>query len=140
MLISLALTPFKLAVEDLNMHSVNVSWSQESSALTTLSSQFNLTISHGSQSRIIPLNDPHYHFSPSKNASPCDVYNFSVTATYDIVGATYTGDGCSVPSPVLSMMLPSLPDVSNLESSLNYSLVMESSGGVMLRVIFMVSC
>ena len=53
-------------------------------------------------------------------ALPCEVYNFSVTATP--VGATYTGDGCSVPSPVLSRMLPSLPDAEKLNDSLEYSL------------------
>ena len=62
-------------------------------------------------------------FNAPKDALPCEVYNFSVTATY--VGATYTGAGCSVPSPVLSTMLPSLPDIKKIESSLNYAVALE---------------
>ena len=70
---------------------------------------------------------------------PCEVYNFSVTATY--VGATYTGAGCSVPSPAFSRMLPSLPDISQLESTLKYSISSDhDSEGVTLNVSFMVSC
>ena len=61
-----------------------------------------------------------FPFTAPPNAPPCEVYNFSVTATP--VGATYTGDGCSVPSPVLSRMLPSLPDIMQLESAINCSL------------------
>ena len=59
-----------------------------------------------------------------EGAPPCEVYNFSVTATY--VGVTYTGAGCSVPGPVISTMLPSLPNLERLEFSLMYSLVHES--------------
>ena len=72
-----------------------------------------------------------------KDASPCEVYNFSVTATYP--GATYTGTGCSVPSPVFTTMLPSLPNITRLESSVKYSLKKNLSGRVVLRVTFMVS-
>ena len=68
---------------------------------------------------------------------PCEIYNFSVAATY--IGATYTGAGCSVPSPVINRMLPSLPDISRLESTLKYS-VSADSQGVTLTVSFMVSC
>ena len=81
-----------------------------------------------------------YVFTAPEGAQPCDVYNFSVTTNYDVVGAKYTGAGCSVPSPVLSMMLPSLPDISSLESSLQYSLQKESDGGITMRITFMVSC
>ena len=64
-----------------------------------------------------------FTFTAPKDAPPCEVYNFSVTATY--VGATYTGAGCSVPSPVLSTMLPSLPDIKKIESSLSYTVALE---------------
>ena len=83
------------------------------------------------------LQEPYHVFTAPEGAPPCEVYNFSVTATY--VGATYTGAGCSVPSPVLSRMLPSLPDIHRLELSLNYSLTKQSDGGVTLRVYFPVS-
>ena len=84
------------------------------------------------------LHDPYSLFTAPEGAQPCEVYNFSVAAAY--VGATYIGDGCSVPSPVYSRMLPSLPNISRLESSLNYSLEKNSSEGVALRVTFVVSC
>ena len=58
-------------------------------------------------------------FTAPGDAPPCEVYNFSVTATP--VGATYTGDDCSVPSPVLSRMLPSLPDRDELYKLLEYT-------------------
>ena len=64
-----------------------------------------------------------FMFTAPEDAPPCEVYNFSVTATY--VGATYTGAGCSVPSPVLSTMLPSLPDIKKIESSLSYAVALE---------------
>ena len=95
---------------------------------------YSLSIVYGSSHDVVPVNDTHYSFRAPDNAPPCQVYNFSVTATP--VGATYTGDGCSVPSPVLSRMLPSLPDIILLESSLNHMLQMRS--GFLVKVFFMV--
>ena len=89
---------------------------------------FLLTIGHGSTSDTMSLNESYYYFTAPEGAPPCEVYNFSVTATS--VGATYTGAGCSVPSPVLSTMLPSLPNISRLESSLNYVLQKQSTAFV----------
>ena len=63
------------------------------------------------------------------------MYNFSVTATY--VGANYTGDGCSEPSPVISRMLPSLPVIKGELSSLNLT-VKKSSGELTVSVDFKV--
>ena len=123
----------------MGVHSINVSWSQmlPVAAASNVMQTFSLTISHGSHTKTISLNESYYHFTAPKGAPPCEVYNFSVTATY--VGATYTGAGCSVPSPVLSRMLPSLPNISGLESSLNFSLTRQSDGRVTLRVYFLVS-
>ena len=86
----------------------------------------------------LQLNESHYVFSSQSSPSSCEVYNFSVTATP--LGATYTGDGCSVLSPVLSRMLPSLPDVTTLESTIIYSLRYESDStdGFVLTVHFKV--
>ena len=97
---------------------------------------FLLTISHGSSSDNVSLNDSYYHFTAPEGAPPCEVYNFSVTATY--VGATYTGVGCSVPSNAIEMMLPSLPNIARLESSLTYSLV-QNSKQFILNISFVVS-
>ena len=116
--------------------SVNISWTSTSHYQdVTQPNQLTVT-SASTQELLIPLHDSHYQFTAPDNAPPCEVYNFSVTATP--VGATYTGDGCSVPSPVLSRMLPSLPDISDLESSMNYSLMKDSSG-VILFTSFQVS-
>ena len=114
----------------------NISWSPN-----PFSSNNNYTVSVTSSSmkpRSYEVQTPSFKFIAPNYAPPCEVYNFSVTATP--VGATYTGDGCSVPSPVLSRMLPSLPDISDLESSLNYSIVKQrSEGGVQLNIHFSVS-
>ena len=101
------------AVDDKQL--INISWSLDSRRFLSLftiqdvSQIYLLTISHGSSSRVFSLRDTYFNFTAPEGAPPCEVYNFSVTATY--VGATYTGAGCSVPSPVLSRMLPSLPDI-----------------------------
>ena len=76
-----------------------------------------------------------YEFYGPEDANYCEVFNFSVTATY--VGATYTGAGCSVHSPVLSRMLPSIPDISRMQSSQEAS-VEKQSGEVVLSVYFQV--
>ena len=111
---------------------------QPVAATSNVMQTFFLTISHGSHTETIFLNESYYLFTAPESVPPCEVYNFSVTATY--VGATYTGAGCSVPSPVLSRMLPSLPDIYVLESSLNYSLIKQQDRGVFLHTSFLVSC
>ena len=133
-------TPFILKVMDTDVNGVNISWSQESrsEAVSDAVQTFSLTVSHGSSSQVISLNDSFYYFTAPEDAPPCEVYNFSVTATY--VGATYTGAGCSVPSPVLSKLLPAtLPDIDNLESSLTYFLTKQSNEGITLSTSFKVS-
>ena len=106
---------------------INLTWSNEElvsvPSVVDVMHAFTLNISHGSSSQIISVNASYYHFTAPEGAPPCEVYNFSFTATY--VGATYTGAGCSVPSPVISTMLPSLPNISQLESSIHYSLMKE---------------
>ena len=134
--ISLEPSPFILKVSEMDIHSINVSWSQTSLVTgSNMLQTYLLMISHGSQSHVIVhLNNPHYMFTaPEEGAPPCAVYNFSVTATY--VGATYTGAGCSVPSPVLSRMLPSLPDIRRLECSLHFYSE-KLLAGVALSIIF----
>ena len=113
--------------------SVNLTWDLSLGGAAQI---FWLIISHGSSSDDVSLNESHYHFTAPEGAPPCEVYNFSVTATY--VGATYTGAGCSVPSRVFSTMLPSLPSIDRLESSLNFVLS-KKSGGLSLLVSFEVS-
>ena len=115
-----------------------LSWSaaNTSSQTPNESLTYSLTVtSTNTQHQFFQTQESHYIFTAPEDAPPCEVYNFSVTATY--VGATYTGDGCSVPSQVLSRMLPSLPDISRPESSQNFSL-QKQSGGVTLSVYFQV--
>ena len=124
---------------------INVSWNPlsppSSLMIVDFNSSYTLTvISSNTQSQILQLHQPYHVFIAPEGASPCEVYNFSVTATYDIAGASYTGAGCSVPSSVLSKMLPSLPDISRLESSIEYSLEKDSDKGITLNVSFTVSC
>ena len=96
-------------------------------------SNFMLTIPHGQHTRHIELTSFHFVFSAPEGAPPCEVYNFSVTATY--VGATYTGAGCSEPSPVISRMLPSLPNISRMEASIRHTLI-KRNGRLMLNIYF----
>ena len=119
--------------------SINISWSQVPpvAAAANVMQRFSLMVSHGSHTETISLSESYYHFTAPEGAPPCEVYNFFVTATY--VGATYTGADCSVPSPVLSKVLPSLPDIDVLESSLNYSLIKKSDREVFLQTSFLVS-
>ena len=127
--------PLTLEVEGMNENSINMSWRQKtvpSGAVQT----FSLTISSGSSRQVHSLNEPYFHFTAPEDAPPCEVYNFSVIGTY--FGATYTGADCSVPSRVLSQVVPSLPNVSNLESSLQYSLA-KQSGELNFKVSFKVS-
>ncbi len=109
---------------------INLSWSRESQGLDDAELRFSLRVSHGSK---VSLNVSHYHFTAPEGVPPCEVYNFSVTATY--VGATYTGAGCGVSSPVISTTLPSPPSIDQLESSLNLVLN-KTSGGLSLHVSF----
>ena len=110
---------------DAGVNMIRLEWRQESLVPDSMQT-FSLTVSHGSSSQdTLGLIESTYHFTASESAPPCEVYNFSVTATY--VGATYTGAGCSVPSPVLSTMLPSLPNISQLESSLDFVLEKRST-------------
>lgn len=97
----------------------------------------NLTVVNTiNQQWMFQLQHPYHIFIAPENASPCEIYTFKVSYTY--VGATYTGDGCSVQSPVLSTMLPSLPQISRMQSSQNYSLE-KLTGELILTVYFQVS-
>ena len=121
------------------VNSINLTWSDQELVPVPLVADimmrvFKLTISHGPSSEIISVSDSSYCYTAPKGAPPCEVYNFSVTATY--VGAMYTGTGCNKPSPVLSRMLPSLPSINRMESSINYSL--KKDGKIFLSLSFKV--
>ena len=112
--------PFPLMIEDINQI-------------------YTLTVtSSNTHPQTLQLLQPFYAFSAPEGAPPCEVYNFSVTTTY--IGATYTGAGCSVPSSVLSRMLPSLPDISRLKFSVEYPLEKHLDNIIALNISFTVSC
>jgi hypothetical protein len=111
---------------------ITLKWSVAPDAMQS----FSLTVSNESSSKYIisGLNESYYNFTAPEGGPPCEVYNFSVTATY--VDDIYTGAGCRVPSPVLTRMLPSLPDICQLESSLEFVL----STDFIVEVSFKVCC
>ena len=112
---------------------INVTWSQVEVNVEQI---FTLNIRHGSGLMLSEsLNESYYILTAPEGAPHCEVYNISVTATYVNVGATYTGAGCSVSSPVLSTMFPSLPNIEGLERSLKHSVV-QMSEDITLNVVF----
>ena len=115
------------------MQSINISWDPHLHDRVQTYSIRVMNSSNNAQPRIHKFHQPYYVFIAPDGAPPCEVYNFSVTATY--VGASYTGAGCSVPSPVLSRMLPSLPNIERMNSSLTYSPVL-NHGDLKLNVSF----
>ena len=135
--------PVDVYMEDIDIQTVNISWSPHnlppSLMIPDINLIYTLTVtSSNTQPQILQLHQPYNVLSAPEGAPPCEIFNFSVTATY--VGATYTGAGCSVPSPILSKMLPSLPNIQRLESSLEYVLEKDSDRSVFLNASFLVSC
>ena len=122
---------------DLHIHdiglvkSVNITWSSLQWNAHTITVTSSIT-----SSLVFNTTTLNYlSFTAPDNVPPCEVYNFSVTATP--VGATYTGDGCSVPSPVLSRMLPSLLDGDELDELLEYTVekaAVHNSSNITLRI------
>jgi hypothetical protein len=125
-----------LETEDVDVEqSLNISWIDPNES----NRHYSLTIINSfNQQWMFNPQETYHHFTAPEGAPPCEVYNFSVTATY--VGATYTGVGCSVPSPVLSTTLPSLPkfNIGDLQSSYNFSLE-KQAGEAVLTVYFQVN-
>ena len=121
-------TPAIQTASDISMQSVSISWTSELPQDTDLEYSLSV-ISSNTQLQILHTRESSIEFSAPGYAPPCEIYNFSVTATY--VGATYTGSTCSVPSQVLSRMLPSLPDIENVVPSLEKTIE-----GVILKISF----
>ena len=129
--ITIDLTGLTVQTEEVSdtEQAVNISWvdPNESDRL------YNLTVVNSvNQQWTFTIQEPYHLFTAPEGAPPCEVYNFSVTATY--VGATYTGAGCSVPSTIVSTVLPSLPQIN---SSSSFSLE-KRAGEFVLTVYFQV--
>ena len=114
--------------------SLNVSWIDPDES----NQPCHLTIVDSTNQQWVTPQESYYIFTAPEGAPPCEVYNFSVTATYVADNVTYAGAGCCVPSPVLSTMLPSLPDLSNLHSFHSFSLE-KVTGEIILTVYFQVN-
>ncbi len=77
------------------------------------------------------ISQQHYIFTPTGGGNTsCDVYTFQITALNDA--------GASDPSEIITRSLPSLPDISQVEDSLQHSLV-NTEDGITLNVTFDVS-
>ena len=123
-----------LQAEDLDEEqSLNISWIDPHEANRT----YNLTvINSANQQWMLTLQKPYHIFSTPEGVPPCEVYNFSVTATY--TGAAYIGDDCLESSNVLDATLPSLPQIKSSPSFHNLSLA-KGVGEVALTVYFEVN-
>ena len=102
---------------DIALRTVNISWNPVQGDAMWV---YTLTFASMNFHTPLSIRAP-FEFTGPEGAPPCEVYDFSVTATY--VGATYTGAGCSAgASHINNRMLPSLPNIDILDISLNYSL------------------
>ena len=97
----------------------------------------NLNASSTSGSIVVSgIEDQHYIFTV-EDSTPCDVYSFQVMATNEA--------GSSDPSEVITRTIPTLPDISQVEESLHYSLEKIEDGVVMnatfsVSIIFLLEC
>ena len=136
-------SPINLSATGAHLQAVTLSWIPSLSSLPLMEDiyeTYTLTVMRSNaQPQIIPCDQPGCVFNTLKGVPPCTLYNFTATATYGGTRANYTGAGCSVHSAVVNIMLPSLPDIGMMESSLDYVLEKMSTTGFELRVSFLVS-
>ncbi len=140
------LNPVNVHVTDVCLQTVEISWPPIIELPLPLMVEYineTYTLSAtttNTHPQIVEIHEQSYVFTAPEGAPPCEVYNFSVLATYqDIAGTTYTGAGCSMVTPVVQRMLPSPPNITNLESSLYLVLKKNATGQVTLKVSFSVS-
>ena len=122
-------TPADLAATENGVGSLNISWSLvtiEGVAVTFTVTVMNLNDSSTGPMEVSGIQDQHYIFTLEDSTS-CDVYSFQVTAV--------NGAGTGTPSEIITRSLPSLPDISPVQDSLQHSLVRTASG-VTLSVTF----
>ena len=86
----------------------------------------NLNDSSTGPMEVSGIQDQHYIFTLEDSTS-CDVYSFQVTAM--------NGAGTGTPSEIITRSLPSLPDISPVQDSLQHSLV-RTADGIVLEVTF----
>ncbi len=127
-------SPTNITLSVTAVNSLRVEWSS-SIIKGGVDPQFILTVtnlnSSSSQPLVIPnITTQHYNFTMEGDPSSCDVYTFQITALDDA--------GASDPSEIITRSLPSLPDIFQVEDSLQHSLV-NTEDGITLNVTFNVS-
>ena len=127
--------PTDVMLTPITVNSLRVSWSSPPIP-PGVTLYFNLTIFNLNSSSSEPvlmrtdIQTQHYIFTDGNRARPCDVYSFQVTARNDA--------GMGNPSEIITGSLPSLPDMSAVEDSLQHSLA-KADGSVTMRVQFNVN-
>ena len=122
-------SPADLEVTENGVGYLNISWSLvtiEGVAVNFTVTVTNLNDSSTGPMEVSGIQDQHYIFTLEDSTS-CDVYSFQVTAM--------NGAGTGTPSEIITRSLPSLPDISPVQDSLQHSLVRTASG-VTLSVTF----
>ncbi len=124
-------SPTNLTARENGVGSIRISWL--SFPIENVSVWFTLNATNlddtSSESIIISgISQQHYIFTPTGGGNTsCDVYTFQITALNDA--------GTSDPSEIITRSLPSLPDISQVEDSLQHSLV-NTEDGITLNVTF----
>ncbi len=124
-------SPTNLAARENGVGSIRISWL--SLPIENVSVWFTLNATNlddtSSESIIISgISQQHYIFTPTGGGNTsCDIYTFQITALNDA--------GAGDPREIITRSLPSLPDISQVEDSLQHSLV-NSEDGITLNVTF----
>ncbi len=123
-------SPTTIALIENGVNSLRVEWSSPINEGVNL--QFILTVtnlnSSSNQPLVIPnITTQHYSFTMEGDPSICDVYTIQITALNDA--------GASDSSEIITRSLPTLPDISQVEDSLQHSLV-NTEDGITLNVTF----
>ena len=126
-----------LQANALSLNSLNISWSLQ--LTLALSPTYTLVVNSSTVNQSWKLNRTHTVFTSPTAAPPCEIYNFSVTASYDKIGTTYSGAECCVPTSLYDRMVPSAPRFNNIETFPNHSLTNNGYGNLSLAVHFKVS-
>ncbi len=127
-------SPTNITASENGVGSIRISWL--SLAIENVSVWFTLNATNlddtSSESIIISgISQQHYIFTPTGGGNTsCDIYTFQITALNDA--------GAGDPREIITRSLPSLPDISQVEDSLQHSLV-NSEDGITLNVTFNVS-
>ncbi len=127
-------SPTNLTARENGVGSIRISWlslpTENVSVWFTLNAT-NLNDTSSESIIISGISQQHYIFTPTGGGNtPCDVYTFQITALDDA--------GAGDPSEIITRSLPSLPDISQVEDSLQHSLV-NTEDGIKLNVTFDVS-